>query len=597
MIDLSKEGTISRISGPFILAKDMAEARMYELVRVGEIGVIGEIIRLQGAVASIQAYEDTVGIKPGERVVGTGKPIEVELGPGLIGQIFDGLQRPLPIIEKLTGSRIKRGIVHPAIDREREWYFQPTVASGMSVSSGDVIGLVQETELVEHRILVPPTIKGGTIEGIVPEGRYTVSEPLAELTTEFGREPLCMMQFWPIRQTRPYKMTLATTDPLLTGQRIIDMFFPLAKGGTAMIPGGFGTGKTILLQVLAQWIDVDIVIIVGCGERGNEMADLVERFSQLKDYRSGRLLMERTIIIANTSDMPIAAREASVYTAASLAEYYRDMGKNVTLMVDSTSRWAEALREISGRLEEMPGDEAYPAYLASKLAEFYARAGHVQTLGSDDRYGSIAMIGAVSPPGGDFSEPVTRSTLRLTRVFWALDFALAHRRHFPAINWMLSSSEYIPMLEHFYETIDSSWSQLRVEATSLLKEEEDLREIVSLVGVEILGDKQRIIFEIAKLLKESFLLQSAYNPVDMYCPLTKTYQMLRLILKFSSRAKVAIDFDVPLENILTLEVKEDLERMKNIRFEEFEEASSAIDIKIDAQFDKVIKETKGGGLE
>ena len=550
--------------------------------------MIGEIIRLEGETAAIQAYEETAGIKPGEKVVGTGKPLSVELGPGLIGQIYDGIQRPLPVIQDLIGPRIRRGVIPPALDRKKRWYFRPKVKKGARIVGGDAIGIVKETSLVKHRILVPPRVSG-IVESVVSEGEYTVTDRIAEVGTEGGSEKLHLMHTWPVRQPRPYKMTLPSDAPLLTGQRIIDAFFPVAKGGTATIPGGFGTGKTVMLDALAQWADADIVILVGCGERGNEMADVVERFPKLKDFRSGQPLMNRTIIVANTSDMPIDAREASIHTAVALAEYYRDMGYDVALMADSTSRWAEALREISGRLEEMPGEEGYPAYLASRLAEFYARAGRVKTMGGEERYGSITAIGAVSPPGGDFSEPVTGETLRLTRVFWALDFALAHRRHFPAINWFMSYSEYMHPLERWYENVGPDWPRLREEAMSLLKEEEEVREIVSLVGAEILGDKQRCVFEAAKMLKEYFLLQNAFHPVDMYCPIKKTYHMLRLILKFYESVKLAVDLGVPLVQVLSLGVREDLARMKIIRPEEFDEVSLEIDKKINEQFDQLVR--------
>ena len=594
---MSNVGIISRIAGPFILAKGMTSSRMYELVHVGNVGVIGEIIRLEGEMASIQAYEDTTGIKPGEKVLGTGRSLFAELGPGLIGQIFDGIQRPLPVIQSLSGMNIKRGITPPPLNRKTQWHFQPTVKKGMKIVSGDIIGVIQETPLIEHRVIVPPWVKNGSVEFIVSEGKYTVTDRVAEVSTESGFEKLFLMHSWPVRQPRPYASTLTTDVPLITGQRVIDTFFPLTKGGTAMISGGFGTGKTVLLQVLAQLIDVDVVILVGCGERGNEMADVLEKFPQLKDFRSGKSLMDRTIIIANTSDMPIAAREASVYMAATLAEYYRDMGYDIALMVDSTSRWAEALREISGRLEEMPGEEGYPAYLASKLAGFYSRACYVKTIGSEERQGSVTIMGSVSPPGGDFSEPVTRSTLRLTRVFWALDFTLAHRRHFPAINWVLSHSEYAQILEQWYEQIGSGWLRLREEAMSLLREEEELREIVSLIGAEILDDKQRIVFEAAKMIKEFFLLQNSFHPIDVYCPMEKTYQMLRLLLKFSAEAKKAVDLGVSLEKILALGVREDLGRMKIIRYSEFSEMSSVMDKKMDVQFDNLIKETEERGLK
>jgi V/A-type H+-transporting ATPase subunit A len=597
VVDLSNVGIISRIAGPFILAKGMTSSRMYELVHVGNVGVIGEIIRLEGEMASIQAYEDTTGIKPGEKVLGTGRSLFAELGPGIIGQIFDGIQRPLPVIQSLSGINIKRGITPPPLNRKTQWHFQPTVKKGMKIVSGDIIGVIQETPLIEHRVIVPPWVKNGSVEFIVSEGKYTVTDRVAEVSTESGFEKLFLMHSWPVRQPRPYASTLTTDVPLITGQRVIDTFFPLTKGGTAMISGGFGTGKTVLLQVLAQLIDVDVVILVGCGERGNEMADVLEKFPQLKDFRSGKSLMDRTIIIANTSDMPIAAREASVYMAATLAEYYRDMGYDIALIVDSTSRWAEALREISGRLEEMPGEEGYPAYLASKLAGFYSRACYVKTIGSEERQGSVTIMGSVSPPGGDFSEPVTRSTLRLTRVFWALDFTLAHRRHFPAINWVLSHSEYAQILEQWYEQIGPGWLRLREEAMSLLREEEELREIVSLIGAEILDDKQRIVFEAAKMIKEFFLLQNSFHPIDVYCPMEKTYQMLRLLLKFSAEAKKAVDLGVSLEKILALGVREDLGRMKIIRYSEFSEMSSVMDKKMDVQFDNLIKETEERGLK
>jgi len=575
----------------------MAGSRMYELVRVGEIGVIGEIIRLEGGTAAIQAYEETVGIAPGEKVVATGRPLSVELGPGTIGQIYDGIQRPLPDIQELIGPRMTRGVAPPALDRKKRWHFQPHVKMGAKVTGGDCIGVVQETPLVKHRVLVPPRVSG-TVGTVATEGEYSVTDLIAEVKTSRGGEKLYLMHTWPVRQPRPYETMLSTDVPLLTGQRIIDAFFPLAKGGTATIPGGFGTGKTVMLQSLAQWADADIVILVGCGERGNEMADVVERFPKLRDFRSGQPLMNRTVIVANTSDMPIAAREASIYTAITLAEYYRDMGYDVAMMADSTSRWAEALREVSGRLEEMPGEEGYPAYLASRLAEFYARAGLVRTIGSEERVGSVTAIGAVSPPGGDFSEPVTGATLRLTRVFWALDFALAHRRHFPAINWFMSYSEYMLSLEGWYEKVGPDWPKLREEAMSLLKEEEELREVASLVGAEILGDKQRCVFEAAKMLKEYFLLQSAFHPVDMHCPIEKTYNMLRLILKFYARAKQAVDMGVPLAHVLSLGLREDLARMKIVPPGEFEDVGLEIDRSIDKEIgekiDQLHKEIAGG---
>jgi V/A-type H+-transporting ATPase subunit A len=586
-------GKIFRVAGPFIIAKDMSGARMYELVRVGEARIIGEVIRLEGKTAAIQAYEETAGIKTGEKVEGTGKPLSVELGPGLIKQVYDGIQRPLPVIQDLSGSRLERGVIPPALDRKKKWHFSPTVKKGTKVTGGDIIGKVQETPLVEHRILVPPAVSG-VVEEVVSEGEYRVNEPVAEVNTRSSLESLFLMHTWPIRQPRPSKATLPSEIPLLTGQRIIDSFFPLSKGGTAVISGGFGTGKTVLSQSLARCADADILILVGCGERGNEMADVIEEFPQLKDFRSDQPLVKRTIIIANTSDMPIAGREASVYSALALAEYYRDMGYDVAVMADSTSRWAEALREVSGRLEEMPGEEGYPAYLASRLAEFYSRAGRVLTIGGEERFGSVTVVGAVSPPGGDFSEPVTEKSVRLTRVFWALDFSLAHRRHFPAINWFMSYSEYLQPLQRWYENVGPDWVELREQAMTLLKEEEKLREVVSLVGAEILGDKQRTVFEAVKMLKEYFLLQSAFHPVDMYCPIDKTYRMLRLILKFYEKSRQAVNSGVPLSDILSLGVREELARIKIIRAEEFDEMSARINEKMDKEFGELVKEDREG---
>lgn len=585
-------GTIYRVAGPFIIAKGMSGSKMYELVRVGEAGIIGEIIRLEGQKVAIQAYEETTGIKTGEKVEGTGKPLSVELGPGLIGQIYDGIQRPLPVIQELIGSRIERGVIPPALDRKKQWHFIPKVKKDTQVVGGDILGTVTETSLVEHKVLVPPAVKG-IVDEIVSEGNYLVTDTIAHLKTDEKLQPLHLMHTWPIRRARPSKAILPTEIPLLTGQRIIDAFFPLSKGGTAVVSGGFGTGKTVLSQTLARCADADVLILVGCGERGNEMADAIERFPQLQDFRSGKPLINKTILIANTSDMPIAGREASVYSALTLAEYYRDMGYDVALMADSTSRWAEALREVSGRLEEMPGEEGYPAYLASRLADFYARAGRVLTVGNEERLGSVTVVGAVSPPGGDFSEPVTEKTIRLTRVFWALDFALAHRRHYPAINWFRSYSEYLDSLQNWYETIGTDWSLLREKAMTLLKEEEKLREVVSLVGADILGDKQRTVFEAVKMLKEYFLLQSAFHPVDLYCPMEKTYKMLELILKFFEKSQHAVNSGVPLSSILSLDVKEDLARMKIIKTDEFEKASTNIYQKMDQQFEQLLTETAG----
>jgi len=564
----------------------MTGARMFELVKVGEVGVIGEIIRLRGDAGIIQAYEETEGLRLGEKVVGTGKPLSVELGPGLLGQIFDGVQRPLPAISDSSGAFIQRGVEIPSLDRKKKWVFQPCVKKGAKVIGGDAIGVVQETPLVKHKILVPPDIEG-ILNDLSPEGKYTITESIAEVRTAQGTKPLFLMHQWPIRQQRPYKKTLPIDTPLLTGQRIIDSFFPVAKGGIAAITGGFGTGKTVVLQTLAIWIDADVVIYIGCGERGNEMADVLERFTKMTVPRFDQPLMSRTVFIANVSNMPIIAREASIYSGITLAEYYRDMGYNVAIMADSTSRWAEALREISGRLEEMPGEEGYPAYLASRLAEFYARAGSVQPIGSEKRNGSITVLAAISPPGGDFSEPVTTNTLRLAKVFWALDFALAHRRHFPAINWFMSYSEYLNALESWFANVEPDWQKICGDARTLLKEEEELREIVALIGAEILGDKQRGVFEAAKMLKEYFLLQNAFHPVDVYCPIEKTYKMLGTLLRFYEKTKSAIELGVPLTKILSLPVRKNLSRLKIISTEEFEAANTQINKEIDEQFDQL----------
>ena len=584
------KGVITHIAGPVVTAKKMAGSQMYELVRVGESGLIGEIIRATGDTATIQVYEETSGMRPGEIVEGTGKPLSVQLGPGLIGQIYDGIQRPLPTLQNLVGSFIERGVTAPPLPKDKKWAFHPIIKKGAKIIGGDVVGTVPETPLVTQKILVPPAIEG-TVKEIVKEGDYTIEDPIAEVQTPQGLEKIYLAQFWPVRQERPYTRKTPPTIPLATGQRIIDALFPIAKGGTACIPGGFGTGKTVMQHQLAQWADADIVIYVGCGERGNEMAEVLERFPKLTDPRTGNPLMTRTILIANTSNMPIAAREASVYTGITLGEYFRDMGYDVALMADSTSRWAEALREISGRLEEMPGEEGYPAYLASKLAEFYERAGRVVALGSDEKIGSISVIGAVSPPGADFSEPVTVNTLRITKVFWALDTALAQRRHFPAINWLTSYSLYIKTMEEWYEkNFGRDWANLRDTAMYLLQRDEELREIVMLVGPDALSVSQRIILEVARMVKEDFLRQSAYHPVDSYCPGEKTYQMLRLILKFYENTKSAVDQGAPLEKILSLPVKEEIARMKIMPPADFKKISQELDKHIDEQFNQLLGE-------
>ncbi len=578
-------GTVSRVAGAFVTAKHITKARMFELVKIGRDGVIGEIIRLEGNTAIIQAYEETEGIRLGEKVVGTGKLLSVELGPGIIGQIFDGVQRPLPLVANISGPLIQRGTDVSAIDRKKKWHFKPKAKRMTKAIGGDILGILQETPSIENRVLIPPCVSG-IIEDICSEGDYTVTDPIAEIRTSSGMESLFLMHTWPARLPRPYKTMLPPNSPLLTGQRIIDAFFPVAKGGIATVTGGFGTGKTVVLQTLAVWIDADIIIYVGCGERGNEMADVLERFTELRASRFNQPLMTRAIILANVSNMPIIAREASIYSGITMAEYYRDMGYNVAIMADSTSRWAEALREISGRLEEMPGEEGYPAYLGSRLAEFYARAGSVQLIGNENKQGSITVLSAISPPGGDFSEPVTTNTLRLAKVFWALDFALAHRRHFPAINWFMSYTEYLPFLEEWFRGIDKDWQRLSGEARALLKEEEELKEIVALIGAEILGDKQRCVFEAARMIKEYFLLQNAFHPVDMFCPIDKTYKMLRILLKFYEKTKTVVNSGVPLTEVLALPVREELSRLKIIPTAEFDDAYTRINNEIDRQFGK-----------
>jgi V/A-type H+-transporting ATPase subunit A len=583
------KGIISRVSGPVVIAKNMSKAQMYELVKVGELELIGEIIRLEGDKATIQVYEETSGIKPGEKVEGTGKPLSVELGPGLIGQIYDGVQRPLPSVASLVGPFIKRGVYAPALNRDKKWHFKPIVKKGDKIVGGDILGIVQETPLVTHKVLLHPEKNGKVIE-VVPEGDYTVLDTIATIETSSGKEEIKMFHTWPVRKPRPFKERMPSDVPLITGQRIIDTFFPICKGGTAAIPGGFGTGKTVMQHQLAQWADADIVLFIGCGERGNEMAEVLERFPSLKDPRSGQPLMNRTILVANVSNMPIAAREASVYTGITMAEYYRDMGYDIAMQADSTSRWAEALREVSGRLEEMPGEEGYPAYLASRIAEFYERAGRVICLGSDYRVGSISIVGAVSPPGGDFSEPVTQCTLRMVKVFWALDTELAYRRHFPAIHWLTSYSLYTTSLQKWFEEkISKEWNELREKAMYILQQDAELEEIVRLVGPDALSDPQRAILEAAKMIKEDYLMQHAYHPIDTYCPLNKSYQMLKTIIYFYEKISAAIEKGVPLQKILGLPIREEIARMKIQPYDKIEEIAKNIRQKIDEEINNLLK--------
>ncbi|MBP7700035.1 MAG: V-type ATP synthase alpha chain [Euryarchaeota archaeon ADurb.BinA087] len=552
-------GGISRISGPVVLSEGMRGSRMYDIVKVGEQKLNGEIIRLDGDQAVIQVYEDTSGLQVGEKVTNTGLPLSVELGPGLLSSIYDGIQRPLPLLAEKSGSFISRGVTLPGLSHETKWEFKPQVKKGDHVSGGDVIGTVTEYHL-EHRIMIPPFVSA-TVEDIF-SGNFTIDEPVCTLDNSVQ---IPMLQTWPVRKGRPYQRKMDPDTLLVTGQRVFDTLFPVTKGGTAMIPGGFGTGKTVAEQTLAKWSDTQIVVYIGCGERGNEMTDVLTEFPELLDPRTKRPLIQRTILIANTSNMPVAAREASIYTGITLAEYYRDMGYDVALMADSTSRWGEALREVSGRLEEMPGEEGYPAYLATRLAAFYERAGRVVCLGSDERKGSVTVVGAVSPPGGDFSEPITQNTLRIAGTFWALDTNLAYRRHFPSVNWIKSYSLYLDQIKEWFATSGfSDWKDLRARAMYLLQKEVELQEIVQLVGPDALPESEKAILEITRMIREDFLQQSAYHEVDSFCSLEKQYWMLRVILSFYDRLDLAMGKGVPLAKLLKLPVKTEIGRMKEL---------------------------------
>jgi V/A-type H+-transporting ATPase subunit A len=558
-------GSIIKIAGPAVIAHGMLGARMYDIVRVGQEGLLGEIIRLDGNSAFVQVYEDTSGLHLGEPVESTGNPLTVELGPGLLTGIFDGILRPLVAVRKQKGDFIARGAVVEALDRQKKWAFEPTVKSGASVKPGDAIGWVQEFGF-KHAILVPPTSKGGTVAEI-KRGEFTVVDPVCRLT---DGTTLTMMQRWPVRAARPVQHRMDPTEPFITGQRVLDVLFPVAMGGTAAIPGPFGSGKTITQQTLAKWGDADVIIYVGCGERGNEMTHVLDEFPELEDPRTGRPLMERTVIIANTSNMPVAAREASVYTGITLAEYWRDQGVKVAVMADSTSRWAEAMREISSRLEEMPAEEGYPSYLSSRLAAFYERAGRVVCLGQPERRGSITVIGAVSPPGGDLSEPVTQATLRITGTFWALDDKLASRRHFPAINWLRSYSLYTQLFRVWYkENMPADFEEKRDRAGALLQREAELQEIVQLVGPDALQDDQRMIIEAGKMLREDFLQQNAYTD-DAHSPLLKSYGILTAILAFYDQALAALKRGMLLDDILNLKAIEEIARMKDVPKDQFD---------------------------
>ena len=566
------QGEIVKVSGPLVIAKGMRDADMFDVVEVSERRLIGEIIEMHGDEASIQVYEETAGLGPGEEVVSRGTPLSVELGPGLIGEIFDGIQRPLDVLVKTEGEHITRGAFAPALNRDKEWEFQATKQAGDRVVAGEIIGVVQETEIMEHRVMVPPDRSGVIVE--IRSGRYKVTDTVAVLEDDRGvRHDISLIQRWPVRIGRPYVEKISPVEPLITGQRPIDTFFPVAKGGTAAVPGPFGSGKTVIQHQLAKWAEADVVVYIGCGERGNEMTDVLMEFPELSDPKTGFPLMRRTILIANTSDMPVAAREASIYTGITIAEYFRDMGYSVSLMADSTSRWAEALREMSGRLEEMPGEEGYPAYLGSRLASFYERAGIVRCLGpaDEERIGVLTAIGAVSPPGGDLSDPVAQSTLRIVQVFWSLDSNLAYRRHFPAINWLTSYSLYQTKVDDWLdENIAPDFSQLRIDAMTLLQEESELEEIVRLIGQDALSDADRLKLESARSLREDFLHQNSFDEIDTYTSLNKQFKMLSLVMQFYYEAQKALSRSADFDEILTLPIRDDIARFKFVPEQEVE---------------------------
>ena len=587
------QGTIAKISGPLVVAKGMLGACMFDVVRVGNAGLVGEIIELRDDTASVQVYEETSGLKPGEIVVCTSESLSVELGPGLIEQFFDGIQRPLESIEMMAQSAyITRGISVPAISRDKKWAFIPKLEAGAEVEPGDVLGTVAETVLVEHRIMVPVGVRGVIKE--IKSGNFTVEEPIAVITDSKGQDrTITMLTRWPVRTPRPVARRLPPVIPLTTGQRVVDTFFPIARGGTACVPGPFGSGKTVIQHQLAKWADAEIVVYIGCGERGNEMTDVLLEFPELDDPRSGQPLMKRTLLIANTSNMPVAAREASIYTGITIAEYFRDMGYSVALMADSTSRWAEALREMSGRLEEMPGEEGYPAYLGTRLASFYERAGRVVCLGKDGREGAVSVIGAVSPPGGDLSEPVTQNTLRVAKVFWGLDAQLAYQRHFPAINWLTSYSLYAETLGEYWDSLyHGEWREMRTQAMSLLEDEDRLKEIVRLVGIDALSKEERMIMETSKSLREDFLHQNSFHEVDTYASMDKQVKMLRNILTFHTFGMQALNRGAVLRDVINMQVREDISRMRYTEEKEIAQLDS-----LDIRIKKELSEMMGTGGE
>ena len=575
-------GVIKKVAGPLVIAEGMRDANMFDVVRVSRQRLIGEIIEMHGDEASIQVYEETSGLGPGEPVESMEVPMSVELGPGLITSIYDGIQRPLDDIMKISGNNLKRGVEVPSLKRDLKWEFVPTVQAGDEVGPGDVIGTVQETVLVQQKIMVPYGISGTIKE--IRGGTFTVEETVAVVETENGEKELTLMQRWPVRQGRPYKKKLPPEMPLVTGQRVIDTFFPIAKGGVAAVPGPFGSGKTVIQHQLAKWAEADIVVYIGCGERGNEMTDVLNEFPELKDPKTGQPLMQRTVLIANTSDMPVAAREASIYTGITIAEYFRDMGYSVALMADSTSRWAEALREMSGRLEEMPGEEGYPAYLGSRLAQFYERAGHVISLGKEGREGALSVIGAVSPPGGDTSEPVSQATLRIVKVFWGLDSELAYKRHFPAINWLNSYSLYLDDMEKWFNAkVAPDWMEGRQNMMSLLQEEAELEEIVKMVGMDALSPGDRLKMEAARSIREDFLHQNSFHEIDTYTSLKKQYMMMRLVNAFYEKSRDALEKGAPLNRLISMPVREQIGRFKYVTEDALDESYAKVEEELNAQ--------------
>ena len=583
-------GSIKKVAGPLVIAEGMRDANLFDVVRVSKHRLIGEIIEMHGDKASVQVYEETSGLAPGEVVESTGSPLSVELGPGLISNIYDGIQRPLKAIMDVCGTNLQRGVEVPSLDREKKWSFTPLVKAGDRVEQGDVLGTVQETEVVLHKIMVPPKTSGTVVK--IENGDFTVSETVAVIKTDTGEEKnLTLMQKWPVRVGRPYKKKLPPQSPLVTGQRVIDTLFPIAKGGVAAVPGPFGSGKTVVQHQLAKWAEADIVVYIGCGERGNEMTDVLNEFPELIDPKTGKSLMERTVLIANTSDMPVAAREASIYTGITIAEYFRDMGYSVALMADSTSRWAEALREMSGRLEEMPGEEGYPAYLGSRLAQFYERAGKVVILGSEEREGTLSVIGAVSPPGGDISEPVAQATLRIVKVFWGLDSSLAYKRHFPAVNWLTSYSLYTDTLSSWFDTnVSPDWMALRARLMQLLQEEAELEEIVKLVGMDALSPSDRLKLEVARSIREDYLHQNAFHEVDTYTSLEKQLLMMKLILEFYDKALQALNGGAQIDKLVSLPSRELVGRFKYVPVENINEKYEEILVTLSKEISAVTLE-------